>query len=152
MLTTQLITAERQKHWDSMRKQLNDYRKGNHGKYPDQGTCKNLHNWVDKQRRRLGPFALLDTHLQGDDVRNQRIAILKKDGFVFDLSPHEQALVNQAVIKYSIIDGLYVDEYSSSKEAARQNNITNNVGVSHWLGAWMDPAKEDKSSSLACQS
>ena len=79
MLTSTWITAERQKHWDSNRNQLKEYRKANHGKYPDQGTNSKLYCWVVQQRKQLGPLSLLDTNLQGDAVTKQRIAILKSD-------------------------------------------------------------------------
>ena len=76
----------------------------------------------------MGP--LVDTNLQGDAVTKERYAILKSDGFEFVMGLREQALVNQAVIKFSIIDGLFVKEYSSTREAAHQNNIKNIYCVS----------------------
>ena len=126
-----------------------DYLNDNHGKYPDQGKNGTLYNWVFRQRTELGPF--LDTKLQVDAVTKQRIDILKKDGFVFEKpEAYKDASVNQAVIKFSIIDRLFVKEYNTMGEAARQNNITNKYGVSQWLAAWMDPATRDRSRSLAC--
>ena len=148
MFTTTWITAEKQKIWDKSRNLLMDYLNDNHGKYPDQGKNGTLYNWVFRQRTELGPF--LDTKLQADAVTKQRIALLKKDGFVFDQSAYKDASVNQAVIKFSIIDRLFVKEYSTMGEAARQNNITNKYGVSKWLATWKDPEKNKRRTSLAC--
>ena len=147
MLTTTWKTAEKQKIWDKNRKLLMDYLKDNHGKYPDQGKNPSLYWWVKWQRKKLSPF--LDTKLQADAVIKQRIALLKKIGFVFE--KRKDASVNQAVIKFSIIDRLFVKEYSTMGEAARRNNMTNKYGVSQWLAAWMDPTeKGERRRSLSC--
>ena len=132
MLTNVYVTAERQKIWDSHRNQLNEYREANHGDYPQWPS--QLYDWVNQQRREFGPLVDANGNLKSNvkvgAPQKQRIDILKSDGFVFVLDPHKQALVNQAVIKFSIIDGLFVKEYSSTREAAHQNNIKNIYCVS----------------------
>ena len=154
MITKDHLTAEMQKHWDSMLNQLNDYRNANHGDYPDNSLGeRKLYNWVASQRKEFGPCVdgngNLKPNVEINALKKQRIALLKKIGFVFD--HYKDASVNQAVIKFSIIDRLFVKEYSTMGEAARQNNMTNKYGVSQWLAAWMDPTeKGERRRSLAC--
>ena len=134
------ITARRQKIWNTYRNLLKDYLQDNHGKYPTtQGTNPKLYEWVLQQRRELGP--LVDTNVKGDAVKKERYTILKSDGFEFVMARREQAMVYQAVIKFSIIDGLFLKEYSTMKAAASQNNIKNLGAVSEWLGSWTNNKK-----------
>ena len=132
MLSTQWVTAEKQKVWDSKRKQVNDYRKAHHNDYPPPSHP--LGQWVRWQRKSLRPFVDVKENVNVDAlhknrsgilkkvnaIQEQRIVILKNDGFLF---ASDETYREKAVIKYSIIDGLFVKRYNSYTEAAEDNGL-----------------------------